>query len=433
MENSRKEALKLLNKTFRDSSYSNILLDSVLSESEMSTQDKKFLTVLYYGIIERKIYLDYVISYYSSKKLSKLDLTILNILRMGIYQLKFMDSVPDNAAVNESVKLTKAFKVSSASGFVNAVLRHFIRDAKTVPEPVNDLEKMSVRYSVDKSIIKKIFTDYGQEFSQRFLDRACTKAPVFLRINTIRDRDCVIDDLPAGVQELEFPPDCFRAESGELTSSQAFRNGLFHVQDISSQIACLILAPVKDEKVLDLCSAPGGKAFTMAELMENKGHITAFDIHENRAALVQDGASRLGLTNITARQGDARVHYSEYDGADKVLCDVPCSGIGVIRKKPEIRYKDAADFTELPDIQYQILCNGASYLKPGGVLVYSTCTLNRSENDEIIDKFLSEHTEYDKAEISGIPGLPSGSYKVTLGDDIFGGDGFFISKIKRKK
>ncbi|MDO5559159.1 MAG: 16S rRNA (cytosine(967)-C(5))-methyltransferase RsmB [Oscillospiraceae bacterium] len=435
MVNSRKEVLKLLNKTFKDNSYSNILLDSVLSDAEMSSQDKRFITVMYYGIIEKKITLDYIISKYSSKKLSKLDPTILNILRMGIYQLRYMDSVPDNAAVNESVKLTRSFKVSSASGFVNAVLRHFIRDNKTAAWPTGKIDAMSVKYSVDTGIIRKLISDYGDEFTNRFLERAQLRPDVFIRHNTC---SCSKDELIKALEgfeitQLSFPPACMCVPGGDLTATKAFDNGMFHVQDISSQLACLILGLVRGEKVLDLCSAPGGKAFTMAQLMENTGSITAFDIHEQRAQLVQSGAARLGLTNITARQGDALIHYDEFNGADKVLCDVPCSGLGVIRKKPEIRYKDTSEFEKLPEIQYAILKNGAAYLKPGGELVYSTCTLNRAENDDIIDKFLSENEDYEKADFPVIPGMPEGIYKLTLGDDVFGSDGFFISKIKRKK
>lgn len=435
MENNRKETLKLLNKTFKDNSYSNILLDNVLSDQNISQQDRRFITSLYYGVIERKITLDYIISLYSSKSIKKLDATVLNILRMGIYQIKYMDGIPDNAAVNESVKLVRSFKLASAAGFVNAVLRHFIRDGCKFHEPEETMECLSVRYSVDPGIIKILYDGYGSLFAETFLERLNNKPPVYLRINSIyKDEDKFFDGLgPIIADKKNFPDFCSQVSGGNLVKTRAFSEGRFHVQDISSQLACAALAPCEGETVLDLCSAPGGKAFTMAEIMNNTGHIYAFDIHQSRVELIKQGAKRLGIKNIETLVGDASEYNERFRNADKVLCDVPCSGIGVMGKKPDIRYKSPEEFEKLPELQYKILENAARYLKTGGELVYSTCTLNPRENDQVIDKFLSEHENFKGVSFFEELGNPFGDYKVTLGTDPFNGDGFFISKIKRKE
>lgn len=434
MINCRKETVKLLCKTFSEESYSNILLDSVLSSSEMTVQDRKFITTLYYGVLEKKITLDYIISLCSSRKPSKLDETVLNILRTGIYQIKYMDSVPDNAAVNEAVKLARGFRVTSASGFINAVLRNFIRGGAGYREPADEKMKLSVRYSVEPDIIKLVSDGYGREFAEAFFKRSLEKSPVYVRFNSAAaDEEEFFRALgKTGAYRFDMLPDCYVLSSGNLTGTEAFRKGYFHVQDISSQFACVALNPKENDKVLDLCSAPGGKTFTMAQMMKGTGRIFAFDLHAHRADLISDGAGRLGLKNVTALQGDALVHNPELEGADKILCDVPCSGLGVIRKKPEIRYKKTETFSELYDIQFRILQNAASYLKKGGELVYSTCTLNRRENDDIIDRFLAENSEFEGVNFLEEAGEPFGSYKAVLGACGPDCDGFFISKIRRK-
>ena len=434
MVNCRKETVKLLSKTFSEDSYSNILLDSVLSSNEMTPQDRKFITTLYYGVLERKLTLDHIVSCFSTRRPERLDPTVLNILRTGIYQIKYMDSVPDNAAVNESVKLTRSFRLSSASGFVNAVLRNFLRDPSAVKEPEDELEALSVRYSVSPEIISMVLSGYGREFTLAFLERLTGKPPVYIRLNSLLADEKKLREAMGKAEPVksELLPDCYSVASGVLTHTNAFRKGFFHVQDISSQLACAALAPEPGDTVLDLCSAPGGKAFTMAEMMKGEGKVIAFDLYGHRSRLVEDGAERLHLENVAAFTHDALEYDASLEGADKVLCDVPCSGFGVMGKKPEIRYKLTEGLEELYDIQYKILCNGASYLKKGGELVYSTCTLNRNENDEIIDRFLREHDEYEGMSFLENAGEPFGAYKAVLGASGPESDGFFISKIRRK-
>lgn len=433
MINCRKETVRLLNKTFSEDSYSNILLDSALSSPEMTLRDKRFITTLYYGVLEKKITLDYIISTYSSKKIPKLDMTVLNILRTGIYQIKYLDSVPDNAAVNECVKLVRGFRLASASGFVNAVLRSFIRDGAVYREPADMSQRLSVKYSVAPGISDIIHRSYGEKFADAFFERTMEKTPVYIRLNNTRaDEQMLFEALGDIKAEKAGPvPYCYKVSSGNLTGTEAFVKGYFHVQDISSQLACLALGAGENDTVLDLCSAPGGKAFTIAENMNGKGRVLAFDIYAQRAALIKSGAERLGLSNIEACTGNAAEHNSGLEGADKVLCDVPCSGFGVIRKKPEIRYKKTEALSELYDIQYRILENAASYLKRGGELVYSTCTLNRCENEDITERFLKEHSDFEKVPFFAEYGEPFGDYKAVLGADGPDSDGFYISKIKR--
>ena len=218
-----------------------------------------------------------------------------------------------------------------------------------------------------------------------------------------------------------------------MTRTDAFAQGMFHVQDLASQLCCLALDPQLGDTVLDLCAAPGGKSFTLAELMEDRGQLYAFDLHTNRVKLIAQGAQRLHLQCVHARTGDASLHNPELPQADRVLCDVPCSGLGVIRRKPEIKYKDPAAFTGLPPVQAKILENAAHYVKPGGYLVYSTCTLSRAENDGVVDGFLQQHPEFEGVSFLETLGEPFGNWKVTLHPGCFGSDGFFMAKLKRAR
>ncbi len=434
MSSARYCAVKLLGRTFSGGGYSNILLDSALSEWDMEQREKAFCTSLYYGVLERRITLDHIISGYSKTKLSKLHPDILNILRIGIYQLKYMDGVPESAAINESVKLAKKMRLQRLSGFVNAVLRSFQRDGFEIKYPDKKSQKMAVMYSSPQWLVNKLIEEYGESAAVSLLKSYCEKPPVTVRLNTLKGSD---GDILREMEELQpqmcsMPEHCAAlGNPAAVTKSEAFKNGMFHVQDIASQLCCMALSPKEGETVLDMCSAPGGKAFTMAQLMNGKGSIYAFDLHESRVRLIQKGAQRLGLSNIIAECGDASKHNEDIPPADKILCDVPCSGLGVIRRKPEIKYKAPEEFEKLPEIQYGILENAASYLKIGGELVYSTCTLSRAENDEVIKRFLENHSDYKGISFLEDLGEPFGGYRATLVPEYFGSDGFFISKLRR--
>lgn len=432
MDTARLQAVKLLGKTFGKGGYSNILLDKALSESSMSQKDKALCAALYYGVLERRITLDYIISGYSRMKPAKLNPEALNILRCGIYQLKFMDNIPDSAAVNESVNTAKKLRLGSLSGFINAVLRNFLRDGKQIKYPENNTKKLSIEYSSPEWLVNLLLENYSENQTISLLESSVEKPPVTVRINELKGT------LPQILEKLsDLSPEstaidrCFKISCGDVTETQAFKDGLFHVQDIASQFCCMALDPKEGETVLDLCSAPGGKAFTLAEMMNDKGKIFAFDIHENRVNLIKNGADRLGISCIESKTGNASFYDINMPPADKILCDVPCSGLGVIRRKPEIKYKSFDEFYRLPEIQYKILENAVKYLKPGGELVYSTCTVNPAENGQVIDRFLREHKNFKGVSFLKEFGKPFGGYKVTLFPENFNSDGFFISKIKR--
>lgn len=432
MKNIRFFVVELLNKTFKNNGYSNIQLNNGLEKSDFDARDKRFASLLYYGVIERRITLDHIISSYANRPVEKIDLTVLNILRCGIYQIAYMDNVPDNASVNESVNLVKLFRKKSASGFVNAVLRNYIRNGKEYPVPMDILISSSIKYSAPIEFIDSLIRDYGIEKMDILLSNALEAPPVTARANTLKsDYEDVMADINA--VKTEIIPNCFHLKNGDVTSLESFKNGYFHVQDIASQICCMALNPTENDKVLDLCSAPGGKAFTMAQLMNNKGEIYAFDLHEKRAELIRKGAERLGISNIKAMAGDASKFNDKLPKFSKILCDVPCSGLGVVRRKPEIKYKSFSDFENLSEIQYKILENALNYLEIGGELVYSTCTLRKAENDEVIDRLLENHTELEGVSFLENLGEPFGSYKVSLFPNYFNSDGFFMSKIRKVK
>ena len=435
MKNPRYLAVELLNKTFRNGSYSNIQLSHGLNSSDMSDRDKKLCTLIYYGVIERKITLDHIIGGLSSRPLNKLDDTVLNILRCGIYQLLYMENIPDNAAVNESVALAKQFGKTSASGMVNAVLRNFIRHEKIFPVPCDILHSSSIMYSAPEWLVDSLFADYGAELMADLLSDALEKPPVTIRMNPLKCTEAQLLEALGDITAENIPqiPGGYILSGRDPVSTEAFRKGYFHVQDKASQLCCMALNPSENDRVLDICAAPGGKTFTMAEKMNGKGELYACDLHEKRVKLIKAGAERLGLENITAMTGDASVFNPKFPKFSKILCDVPCSGIGAVRRKPEIKYKDPDDFAGLPEIQYKIAENALNYLETGGELIYSTCTLRKAENDEVIDRLLRAHPELEPVDFLTQLGEPFGSYKASIFPKYFGSDGFFISKVRKAR
>ena len=430
MTDPRYLAVKLLCKTFGSGGYSNIQLDSGLDSSDLDPRGKRFCSALYYGVIERKITLDSIIDRLSSRPIVRLDQSVLNILRCGIYQLMYMDNVPDNAAVSESVSLAKKFGRTSASGMVNAVLRNFIRQGKKLVLSGTETERLSVKYSVPTDMIESLIIDYGAEKAEKQLELSLEKAPVFLRMNPLK---CSEEELLRGLGDIraeKLADCCYSVSGGDVTATEAFAKGYFHVQDLSSQLCCMGLAPTENDRVLDICAAPGGKTFTIAELMGGRGKVSAFDLHENRVKLIRSGAQRLGLGNITAAAGDASRFDPEMPLFSKILCDVPCSGLGVIRRKPEIKYKSMSDFERLPEIQFKIAENALNYLEVGGELIYSTCTLRKAENDEVADRLLHAHHELEECPLPTLLGRDFGS-RVTFFHETFSGDGFFIAKFRK--
>lgn len=418
-------AFKILNRIEYDKAYSNIAIDSELNGNQ--TSFSSFVSALVYGVVERKITLDYFLSLYLTQPLKKLKPQVLTILRMGVYQLKFMDKIPVSAAVNESVKLTKKCGCAYSSGLVNSVLRKISADNSDYPDTDDVYYNFSIKYSCPSLLVKHFANDYGIEKTEQILSNSLGSVPIFLRVNTLKITadDLMIKLVSEGYnpQKVDgFPNSICLVNAPALHKSNCYQEGLFHVQDLASQICIETLDPKSEEVVFDMCASPGGKSFTIAEKMYNKGKIYAFDLYSHRVNLINNGAARLGIDIICGTVNDSAQCDIDLPLADRILCDVPCSGLGVIRRKPEIRYKDLGFVDKLCDLQYNIINSASRYLKTGGTLVYSTCSLNKAENQCICDKFLSVHSDFTKVELSDSDGY------ITLFPTKNGTDGFFIAK-----
>lgn len=438
MGDARMTAAKLLMRMENSGSYSNILLDHALSASDLSERDKAFAAALFYGVTERQLTLDYVIEKNSNLPFAKLDKNAVTVLRTGLYQILYMPSVPESAAVNESVKLCKKLKLFHATGFVNGLLRGFIRNGKKIEfGGLSDEERLSVEFSCPKRLTEKWTAEYGAENARRILEASIGAPPIYARVNTMRvsEEELVRLLKKDGIKAEVFPrlSGCVKLEkTGDIEKSQAFKDGLFHIQDVSSQLCCLTLRPIVNETVIDICAAPGGKSFTMAELMGNNGRVISMDLYEQRVGLIAEGAQRLGLRIVEPRVNNAVSYNGELPQADRVLCDVPCSCLGTIRRKPEIKYKDE-DVSELPRLQRAILEISARYVKAGGTLVYSTCTLSKAENEGVAEDFARSHDDFSPI-VQTLPYVGAENAPMrTFFPEKNGGDGFFTASFRRIK
>ena len=433
----RQVAFLTLLKIEKDKAYSNIALDSAVKAYSLDSTDCAFISRLVYGVTERKITLDFVFSKFLKQPLKKLKPEILVILRLGTYQILFMDKIPDSAAVNESVLLAKNNKCDFASGLVNAVLRKVSENGQNILNTLSEEEKVSVLYSAPLELVKFLNYHYNEENAEMILKSALTPKEITIRVNTLKTtEDELVEILESEniIAKKTFYKNALTLEtSGAVYELSAYKNGLFYVEDISSQICVSELGLKENDKFIDICSAPGGKSFTAAQYMKNKGEIYSCDIHSHRVELIKSGAERLGLTCIMPTENDATVYNENFKNADCVLCDVPCSGLGIIGKKPEIKYKSLDEAKELIPIQKQILSTASQYVKKGGTLVYSTCSINPNENRKVCDWFLKENEEFKSVKVAiDIPRcIDEGDY-LTLTPHINNCDGFFIAKFIRK-
>ncbi|MBE6599902.1 MAG: 16S rRNA (cytosine(967)-C(5))-methyltransferase RsmB [Ruminococcaceae bacterium] len=422
-------ALRVLLKCENEGGYSNLALDTELKKSTLDRADRALVTELVFGVIERRITLDYYIS--KLAKLKDIEPRVLTLIRLGIYQLAFLDRVPPYAAVNESVSLAP----KRARGFVNAVLRSFMR-LDALPEPPSDpMGRLSVLYSYPTELCALFCTEFGEKRAESILAAMNGRPPVTLRVNTLKtDRDAVkkyLFDEGIEAENTAVSPVGLNVEKGAVASLSGFAKGDFFVQDEASQICAFALGAMPGELIIDTCSAPGSKSFSAAINMKNEGRIISCDLHKNKLSLIENGAKRLGISIIDTVAHDAREPISEFIGkADRVICDVPCSGFGVIGKKPEIRYKNVADTENLPKIQYDILNAAAKYLKNGGTLVYSTCTVLDRENGANVRRFLKENPDFYLEDFS--VGNKKFDAMTTLLPDTEKTDGFFIAHMRKK-
>ena len=436
-ESARSAALKVLIACRKRDAWADASLKAALSSAEMSSADAALCSRLVYGVLQNKLLLDYYLSAFCSQKPEKLQPPLLDILRIGAYQILFMDRIPASAAVNEAVELAKANHRSAAAGLVNAVLRKLDRERDALPPlPTEEAERLSVQYSHPLWLVERFQSMIGAE-TEELLRLHNEAAPMTVQCNPLKTTAAELcrelNALGVSVEaDPKLPDTLFLANTGDLAALPPFREGKFTVQDTAARFVAAAADIPKGSRVLDVCAAPGGKSFSAAFHMRNSGEIIACDLHENKLKRVREGAQRLGITNIRTETADGRIFHGEWEnGFDFVLCDVPCSGLGIIRKKPDIRYKDPASLAELPQIQRAILDNASRYVKKGGVLLYSTCTVLAEENEEQTDAFLSRHEDFFYADFA----LPDGRTvsHVTLWPQRDGTDGFYICKMRKNE
>ncbi len=442
MADVRKIALNTIYRVLHDDAYSALALNSAIKDNNLSRLDSSFLSHLVYGVIERKILLDYIISQYSKIKPKKIENKTLIILELGLFQLLFMDKVPSSAAVNECVKLSKKVGAYKSSGFINAVLRNFIRnDCKyNLPDDSDIIEHLSVKFSCPQFLTKRFINQYGLDNAVSILEGLAQRPPLTIRVNTLKTTKekltKSLSDDGVKVSEISFLPNALNIENtGSIEELTSFKNGEFYVQDSASQLCCEMLDAKEGMTVCDVCSAPGGKSLYTAIKMNNKGKIYSYDLFEHKIKLIKESTKRLSVDIIDASVRDAQSTDDKIPTCDRLICDVPCSGFGIIRRKPEIRYKKATIIDNLPQLQYSILCTNADSLSIGGVLVYSTCTLCDEENISVVEKFLLEHPDFVPQPLE----LPDGfkrfvdepDHVLTLLPCKGMTDGFFIAKFRK--
>ena len=426
MDKNRKTAYNALVDIESKKSYSNLALNHHIIVGKPSSP--AFVRELVYGVLENKMLLDYIIDQLVPSGAAKLRISELTILRMGIYQLGYMNSVPEYAAVNESVNLAKRF-TSGKKGFVNGVLRSYIREKFTIKLPdrnEDELRYLSVRYSYEPWIISLWLEQYDAEFVEELLAAGNETPEMVIRMNWLKT---VKSDLMARLEKKGYKvkngrlcQNAIIVEGPEILGNSIYEEGYYSIQDEASMLTSEKLNPQKGDFVIDVCAAPGGKTLAIAERMDNKGTILASDIYKRKLELIDREAKRLGVENITLRTWDATRVDSELIGkADRVLCDVPCSGLGVVRRKPEIKYKRYTREMELLTVkQRSILEASSKYVKMGGTIVYSTCTINKYENDRVVNDFLAKYKEFEEIE------------RKQLFTNVDGTDGFFYCVMRRK-
>lgn len=442
MANPRNTALLVLLKIEQDKAYSNIALNNAVKEQKLNKTDSSFVSALVYGVLERKLTLDYIIKQYSKIPVRKIEIKTKLILRLGILQLLFMDKIPESAAVNESVNLAKKHKLQKSAGFINGILRSITR-AETkyeLPDKSDLIYFYSIKYSVPRELVKLWLNSYGELNAEELFKSLSGRPKICARVNTLKtDTESLIAKLSeSGVNSEKseaLENALYLKNTGAIEKLNSYKSGLFHIQDLSSQICVDTLSPKPRDIMLDICSAPGGKSFTAAQYMENRGKIFACDLYDHKLKLINDGAKRLGIDIIFTSIRDG-ANGSSLPLADKILCDVPCSGLGILSRKPEIRYKENLIDNDLPELQYKILCRSAESLAVGGRLVYSTCTLNPAENNKNAARFLREHPDFEGVKLS----LPKGvermsdeqDHEITLSPHKANTDGFYIAVFTRK-
>ena len=434
----RKEALSVLTACRVRGAWADAALNAHLKG--LSPADAGLCSRIVYGVLQNETLLDFYLSGFCSQKLDHLQPPLAEVLRIGAYQILFLDRVPDSAAVHTSVELAKGAGRGQAAGLVNAVLRRLCREKEALPAiPDRDEARyLSIRYSHPKWLVKRLLAMLGREGAEAFLQNSNSLPPAAAQVNLLR---CSTEEAQRaleaeGVQAEEHPwlPDCLLLRgTGDLERLKAFRDGMIYIQDPAARLAVMAAGPRPGDRVLDVCAAPGGKSFAAAISMGDRGKIISCDLHENKLGRIREGAARLGLASIHPQAADGRTFREDWaEGFDCVLVDAPCSGLGILRKKPDIRRKKADELFTLPVIQSAILDNAARYVRPGGTLLYSTCTILPEENEEVTDAFLGAHPEFSRERFSLPSPIGSAEGQTTLWPYLHDTDGFYICRMARR-
>lgn len=430
----RTTALAALIACRKQGSWADGVLKEYIARDRLDRRDAALASRLCYGVLQNRILLDYDISQFLNCPIQKLQPVVLDILRLGMYQLLFLDKIPVSAAVNEAVEQGKKYANRSAAGLINGVLRRVVREKDQICLP----DDRSIRYSHPQALVELLTESVGEDEIDALLESHNSIPSTLIQINSlVASEDEVVNALQQSGADVKKHPWLDQAYYisgfGNLEHMELFRNGGFYVQDAAARLAASAAGIKPGMNILDGCAAPGGKSFASAIAMQNTGHIISCDIHPHKIELLHKGAERLHITNMEPTLQDASEFVPQWEQTmDVVIADVPCSGLGVIRKKPDIRYKDLTALERLPEVQIRILSNLCRYVKPGGILLYSTCTILKRENEAVVKAFLSEHTDF-KTEMyslpADLPGLKDGM--ITLLPSIHDTDGFFICKLRR--
>ena len=436
--NARDTALRVLVRCRTAGAWADAALAAQLRRDGLSGPEAALCSRIVYGVMQNRLLLDFYLGAYCSQKVDHLQPPLLEILRIGAYQILFLDKIPHSAAVNQAVEQAKDNGRAKAAGLVNAVLRQLSRNKGHLPKiPDQDaLHSLSIRYSHPKWLVKRLQAILGPE-TEACLAADNAPAPLTIQVNPLKTtaEELTAELEASGVTVRPHPwvSGCLELDhAGDLTALAPFRAGKFLVQGPAARLVSQIAGVGPGMRVLDVCAAPGGKSFSAAFAMEDQGEILACDLHENKLKRIREGAERLGLACIQTTAADGRVFRPEWEAAfDVVLVDAPCSGLGIIRKKPDVRYKKPDDLFALPVIQRAILDNAARYVKPGGTLVYSTCTILPEENEGVSDSFLAEHPDFCRTPFALFEPVGETEGQVTLWPHRHGTDGFYICRMTR--
>lgn len=437
--NCRELAVKILDRVLNEGAYSNIVLSKELNESELSDKDKALLTEIVYGVLRRKKTLDIIISNFV-KDIKLMGKDTVNILRVAIYQMNFLDKIPSYAACNEAVEEAK--KISEGdSKLVNGILRNFTKNPDDIQVTGNKIDEYAYKFSFEPWMIRLLIKQYGEALTKKIMSGLNMIPQVSVRVNELKSHyDEAFEELEALEYEIEegsICPEAISIKGGKsIENNPLFTDGKITVQDESAMIIAPLLELEEGMTVIDLCSAPGGKTTHIAEILQNTGKVLAFDLHESKLGLIKENCERLGLTNVLVNVNDAtKLNPELIESSDRILLDVPCSGIGIIRKKPEIKWnKTRNDLRDVIPVQRDIMENAWKYLKNGGIMIYSTCTLNKEENEENIEWFLSKHKDCSIKKIfigkqENLVYNRNGSLTIMPNESM---DGFFVAKLEKR-